>query len=232
MTSRSAHSSGAEGAVAMKARRICRNLCSSRFSGARSARRRAEGLPLGLLLLRPGAILRAPAGNQFDAEVDRDGTGAGCGGAAGAEGRPALRADRRPRRSSVGRAVSIRCVRTCFSRSLPFSAGSDLTSCFSAAVKTPRRRTARRSPIRWAWICAGPRPMGSCSNRPTPSQTAASISPWDLTVSSRASHPNRDLPHDRVPTVTELVSSVLSPPWDNYSKNLNNLLAIPISRRK
>ncbi len=51
--------------------------------------------------------------------------------------------------SRTGRAVSIRWVRTCLSRSLPFSAGNDLTSCCSAAVKTPRRRTTRRSPSRW-----------------------------------------------------------------------------------
>jgi hypothetical protein len=40
-------------------------------------------------------------------------------------------------------------VRTCFSKSRPFSGESDLTKCCSAAVKTPRRRTTRRSPSRW-----------------------------------------------------------------------------------
>ena len=39
--------------------------------------------------------------------------------------------------SRTGRAVSINWVLTCLSRSLPFSAGSDLTSCCSAAVRTP-----------------------------------------------------------------------------------------------
>jgi hypothetical protein len=39
--------------------------------------------------------------------------------------------------SRSGRAVSSRWVRTCLSKSLPFSAGSDLTRCCSAAVKTP-----------------------------------------------------------------------------------------------
>ena len=39
--------------------------------------------------------------------------------------------------SMTGRAVSIRWVRTCFSKSRPFSAESDLTKCCSAAVKTP-----------------------------------------------------------------------------------------------
>ena len=48
--------------------------------------------------------------------------------------------------SRTGRAVSIRWVRTCFSKSRPFSAGSDLTKCCSAAVKTPWRRTTRKIP--------------------------------------------------------------------------------------
>ena len=39
--------------------------------------------------------------------------------------------------SMSGRAVSIRWGRTCFNKSRPFSAGSDLTKCCSAGVKTP-----------------------------------------------------------------------------------------------
>jgi hypothetical protein len=39
--------------------------------------------------------------------------------------------------SRSGRAVSSRWVRTCLSKSLPFSAGNDLTRCCSAAVRTP-----------------------------------------------------------------------------------------------
>jgi len=39
--------------------------------------------------------------------------------------------------SMVGRAVSIRWVRTCLSRSRPFSPERALTSCCSAAVRTP-----------------------------------------------------------------------------------------------
>ena len=46
-----------------------------------------------------------------------------------------------------GAVVSIKWVRTCLRRSLPFSAASASTSCCSAAVKTPRRRTMTRSPI-------------------------------------------------------------------------------------
>ena len=232
MTSRSAHSSGAEGAVAMKARRICRNLCSSRFSGTRSARRRAEGLPLGLLLLRPGAILRAPAGNQFDAEVDRDGTGAGCGGAPGAE-RASGSSSRSTAPPLLRRPRRLDQMRTDLLQQIPSLLGGErLDELLLGRGQDPTEADRQEIAGQVGVDPAGPRPMGSCSNRPTPLQTAASISPWDLTVSSRASHPNRDLPHDRVPTVTELVSSVLSPPWDNYSKNLNNLLAIPISRRK
>ncbi len=52
--------------------------------------------------------------------------------------------------SIIGRAVSIRCVRTCLSRSRPLSAGRVLTNCFSAAVKTPCRRITRQSLNRWA----------------------------------------------------------------------------------
>jgi hypothetical protein len=54
--------------------------------------------------------------------------------------------------SITGRAVSIRWVRTCLSRSRPFSAGSDLTRCRSAAVSTPCRQTTRRSSNRCVWM--------------------------------------------------------------------------------
>ena len=93
--------------------------------------------------------------------------------------------------SMIGRAVSISWVRTCLSRSRPFSAGSDLTRCCSAAVKTPWRRTTRRSPIRWVWMSLGPRPMYSCSKRLIPSQMAASISPCVFMVTSDASDRRR-----------------------------------------
>jgi len=79
--------------------------------------------------------------------------------------------------SMVGRAISIRCVRTCLSRSRPFSAGSDLTRCCSAAVKTPLRRTTIKSSKRYARTSLGPRPMYSCSKRLMPSEMALSISP-------------------------------------------------------
>ncbi len=50
--------------------------------------------------------------------------------------------------SMRGRAVSSRCVRTCLSRSFPFSLGRNLARCRTAAVKTPWRRTRSKSPIR------------------------------------------------------------------------------------
>ena len=76
-----------------------------------------------------------------------------------------------------GRAVSIRWVRTCLSRSLPFSGGRDSTRCCSAAVRTPNRRITSRSSIKCVRMSFGPRPMYSCSKRTIPAHTAASISP-------------------------------------------------------
>src|SRR4051794_13940918 len=77
--------------------------------------------------------------------------------------------------SITGRAVSISWVLTCLRRFLPFSAGSDLTRCCSAAVKTPVSRTTRRSPIRYDCTSFGPRPMYSWLKRPMPAQMAASM---------------------------------------------------------
>lgn len=82
--------------------------------------------------------------------------------------------------SSAGLEFSISWVLTCFSRSRPFSGGSVVTRCCSAAVRTPCSRTTNRSPIRCARMSFGPRPMKSCSNLDIPSQTAASISPCVL----------------------------------------------------
>ena len=42
---------------------------------------------------------------------------------------------------------------------VPFRREADLTKCCSAAVKTPGRRTTRKSPSKWAWMSFGPRPM-------------------------------------------------------------------------
>ena len=50
--------------------------------------------------------------------------------------------------SRIGRAVSIRWVRTCLSKSRPFSGESDLTKCCSAAVNTPFSRTKTISSIK------------------------------------------------------------------------------------
>src|SRR5271157_3292956 len=97
--------------------------------------------------------------------------------------------------SMSGRAVSIRWVRTCLSRSLPLSAGSDFTRCCSAAVKTPERRTTTRLSIKCVRISLGPRPMNSCSNRLIPWQMEASISPCVFMVTSNASDAADARPH-------------------------------------
>ncbi len=47
-------------------------------------------------------------------------------------------------------------MRTCLSKSRPFSAGSDLTRCCSAAVKKPLSRTNRMSSIECAADVLGP----------------------------------------------------------------------------
>jgi hypothetical protein len=93
---------------------------------------------------------------------------------------------RDPRLQERSRGFEKMCAHA-FEQVSALSAGSDFTKCCSAAVKTPLSRIKRMSSNKWARMSLAPRPMNSRSKRFIPSQTADSISPCVLMVTSRAS---------------------------------------------